>query len=114
MAKSVIRTYSRYTLEAIGLLAGMIKLERKRQKLSEAALAERVGISRGMLQRIEKADPKCELGVVFEVSALLGIKLFDNNADAHHLARYRLDVDERLSLMPKRIRKNSQETFDDF
>lgn len=114
MPRPVARTYSRYTREAIGLLASMIQLARKEHKMSESELAERAGISRGMLRRIEKADPKCELGVVFEVASLLGIRLFDDGADASKLAGYRKQADDRLSLMPQRIRKTSKETFDDF
>ena len=30
-----------------------------------------------ILQRIEKGDLKCELGAVFEVATIVGVKLFD-------------------------------------
>lgn len=114
MPRSMKRTYSRYTLEAIGLLAAMIQLERKNRKMTGAELAERAGISRSMLQRIEKADPKCELGVVFEIAALLGIPLFNSSTDGHTLSVHRRQAEERLSLLPLRVRKPNRETFDDF
>ncbi|MBK0000811.1 helix-turn-helix transcriptional regulator [Erwinia sp. S43] len=114
MPRSIQRVYSRYTLEAIKLFAEMIRFERKNQKMTESELAERAGISRSMLQRIEKADPKCELGVVFEVAALLGIPLFDATADVNRLIAYRRQTEDKLSLMPQRIRKPAKETFDDF
>ena len=40
-------------------------------------LADRAGISRGLLQRIEKGNLKCQIGAVFEAATLVGIKLFD-------------------------------------
>lgn len=43
-------------------------------------VADRAGISRGLLQRIEKGDPKCELGATFEVATILGITHFDAEA----------------------------------
>ncbi|MBP2198915.1 helix-turn-helix domain-containing protein [Pantoea cypripedii] len=112
MPRSAPRAYSRYTQEALYLLAAMIRLERKTQKMTETELAERAGISRSMLQRIEKADPKCELGMVFEVAALLGIRLFD--ADSNKLVSTRKQAEDKLSLLPQRIRKQTKETFDDF
>ena len=101
MARPLQRVYSRYTLEALRLFAEMIRFERKNLKMTESELAERAGISRSMLQRIEKADPKCEIGVIFEVAVLLGLPLFDAAAD-------------KLRLMPQRIRKQNQDSFDDF
>ncbi len=103
MPKSVIRTYSRYTREATRLLGQMIKLGRIERKLTAQDLADRAGVSRGMLQRIEKGDPKCEIGVAFELAALVGVKLFD--ADASSLAGHINRTEEKLALLPKHVRK---------
>ncbi len=103
MAKSVVRTYSRYTREASKLIGKMIKLGRVERKITAQDLADRAGISRGMLQRIEKGDLKCEVGVVFELATLVGVKLFD--ADAPSLARHISRTEDRLALLPKQIRK---------
>ena len=72
MPKSVTRSYSRYTEEAITLLARLIRAARLERKLSAREVAERASISRSMLQRIEKGDLKCEIGAVFEVATILG------------------------------------------
>jgi len=69
MVKSITRIYSRYTREATKLIGQMIRLGRIERKLTAQDLADRAGISRGMLQRIEKGDLKCEIGVVFELAA---------------------------------------------
>lgn len=112
MPKSVTRTYSRYSREAVALLAGLIRTARKEKKLTAQEMADRTGISRGLLLRIEKGDMKCEIGVVFEVATLVGLKLFD--ADETTLTRQRRQVEDKLSLLPKSVRKSTKAVDDDF
>jgi transcriptional regulator with XRE-family HTH domain len=112
MPKSVTRTYSRYSREAIALLAGLIRTARKEKKLTAQEVADRAGISRGLLLRIEKGDMKCEIGVVFEVATLVGLKLFD--ADETSLTRQRRQVEDKLSLLPKSVRKPRKAVDDEF
>lgn len=97
------RTYSRHTREAVALLGKLIRLARKERRLSAAELAERTGISRGTLQRIEKGDPKVEIGVMFEAATLVGVNLFD--ADNGRLSGKIARTDDKLALMPKAIHK---------
>ncbi len=112
MPKSVTRTYSRYTKEATKLMGQMIRLGRTERKLTAQDLADRAGISRGMLQRIEKGDPKCEIGVVFELAALVGVKLFD--AEASSLAGHIKQAEDKLALLPKAVRKPTKAVDDNF
>ena len=56
MPKPITRTYSRYTREKFNLLGGLIRASRKERKLTAQELANRAGISRGLLQCIEKGD----------------------------------------------------------
>ena len=77
MPKSTARSYSRYTEEALTLLAKLIRAYRLEKKMSAQEVADRAGISRGMLSRIEKADPKCEIGATFEVARIVGVTLFE-------------------------------------
>lgn len=112
MTRSVIRTYSRYTLDAVVLLGGLIRVARKKRRLTTQEVADRAGISRGLLQRIEKGGLKSEIGVVFEVAAIVGVKLFD--ADETSLSRHLHRIEETLSLMPKSVRKNIKVIDDDF
>jgi len=58
VAKVSNRIYFRSTLEALELLAVLIRKERIARKMPAQELAGRAGISRGLLQRIEKADPR--------------------------------------------------------
>lgn len=112
MPKSIIRTYSRYSRDAVALLGGLIRVARKEKKLTALELAERAGISRGLLQRIEKGDLKCEIGVAFEVAAIVGIKLF--NADAAELPKLVRHTEQKLALLPKSIRKKQEVVDDNF
>jgi transcriptional regulator with XRE-family HTH domain len=112
MPKSIARTYSRYTQEASALLGNLIRAARKERKFTAQELADRGGISRGLLQRIEKGDPKCEIGAVFEVATIVGVKLFD--ADETTLTKYLRQAKDKLALLPKSVRKKTKAVRDDF
>lgn len=112
MPKSISRTYSRYTRDAAALLGALIRDARHERKLTAQELADRVGISRGMLQRIEKGNPKCEIGAVFEAAKIVGVALFD--ADESTLAKYLNQARGKLAVLPKSVRKKSTAVRDDF
>ncbi len=112
MPKPITRTYSRYTREASALLGGLIRAARTERKLTAQELADRAGISRGLLQRIEKGELKSEIGAVFEVATIVGIRLFD--ADATTLTKHLHQVKDKLALLPKSVRKKSKAVRDDF
>ena len=112
MPKSIIRTYSRYSRDAAALLGALIREARNERKLTAQELADRAGISRGLLQRIEKGNLKCEIGAVFEVAIIVGVKLFD--ADESTLTKYLRQTNEKIALLPKSVRKKSKAAHDDF
>lgn len=112
MSKTSTRAYSRYCLEAAELLGKQIQLARKLNKLTAQDLADRAGISRGLLQRIEKGDPACSLGAAFEVAALVGIKLF--SSEANELPARLAQIDNNLALLPKAIHTSTPVIDDDF
>lgn len=105
------RVYSRYTLEATNLMGKLVRLGRMQRKLTAQDLAERANVSRGLLQRIEKGDPKCEIGAVFELAALVGVRLFDDSdALPSHIER----TEDKLALLPKSVHKRRKAIDDDF
>lgn len=106
------KTYSRYTRKASELLGKMIRLNRKERGLTAQDLADRAGISRTTLQKIEKGDLKCEIGIVFEVAALVGVKLFDS--DLPSLSPLEARIDDKIALLPKSIRPSKRGVDDDF
>ena len=112
MLMSISRTYSGTTREAARLLADLIRAARKERRLTAQEVADRAGISRSLLQRIEKGDLKCEIGVTFEVAAILGIRLFD--LDERGLRREIRAAEEKLTLLPKAVHKRSKVVADDF
>ena len=103
MPKSITRAYSTYTAEALFLLAGLIRAARLEKKMSAQEVADRAGISRGMLSRIEKADPKCEIGATFEVARIVGVSLFES--ELSRIVMQVNHVEEKLALLPKSARK---------
>ena len=112
MARASTRIYSRYTREALGLLGGLLRAARIERKMGTQALADRAGVSRDMLHRIEKGDPRCEIGVVFELAAILGVPLFEPEIGA--LQSRRRDTEAKLALLPKAIHAPTVEVKDDF
>jgi transcriptional regulator with XRE-family HTH domain len=112
MTQAKLPPYSRYSADAVQLLSSLIKTARKERKLTMQDLADRAGISRGLVQRIEKGDMKCSIGAVFEVAAILGVKLFD--ADETSLSKNLRHSEDKLALMPKSIRKKTRVIHDDF
>lgn len=106
------RTYARYTSEVINLLSKMIRHGRKQRKMTEMELAERLGIARSTLQRLEKGDPKVEVGLMFEAAALVGVKLFDSDEKGINTLSGRMD--DRIAILPKHIYKTEKKLVDEF
>ena len=106
------RTYSRYTIEAATLLGEQIKLGRKQKRWTENELAERVGISRATLQKIEKGDMSCAIGLVFEVATLVNIPLFEQ--DIYPLFKQVEHMRDKVALLPQRIRARHIAVDDNF
>lgn len=111
-AHTVPRTYSRYGREAITILGQLIRTHRIERKISVAQLAERTGVSRDLMQRIEKGDPRCGIGIVFEAASIVGVPLFE--ADRSRLASHIAEQAEKLTLLPKSVRRAKVTVKDDF
>ena len=77
MPKTGTRTYSRYTRQAVRLLGLQLHTRRLERGMTAAALAERAGVSRDLLYRVERGDPRVALGLAFELAAIVGVPLFD-------------------------------------
>ncbi len=117
MSKQVIsmprqRSYSRGTRQALAMLGKLIRAGRIERGMTAQELAERAGISRTTLSSIEKGAAGPEIGIVFEVAALAGVRLFD--PDEHSLQRENARLDEKLTLLPKSVRPKVKEPDDDF
>jgi transcriptional regulator with XRE-family HTH domain len=63
-------------------LGDRLRLARRRRRLSTVLMAERVGISRDTLNRVEKGDPAVALGTYQRVLRVLGL-----DADLNEIAK---------------------------
>ncbi|MGZ8362909.1 MAG: helix-turn-helix transcriptional regulator [Caulobacteraceae bacterium] len=106
------RTYSRYARQGLTLFGKMIRLGRMQHRMTAQEMADRIGISRSTLQRIEKGDPKVEIGLIFEAATIVGIKLFD--ADESGIATLSDRTDDRIAVLPKHVYKSGGRVRDDF
>jgi transcriptional regulator with XRE-family HTH domain len=109
-----LRIYSPHTIAACGLLGAEIALARRERRLSAAELAERLGVNRDTLAKVERGDPSVGLGIAFEAAALVGVPLFDE--DPASLGGGLTEARQRLALLPARVRspRASADVDDDF
>lgn len=106
------RPFLRPTIEAAKLLGQLIELHRKERKWTRDDVSERAGISRSMLQKIEKGDVSCAIGLVFEVATILGVNLFDS--DQTPLGQQLERIGDKVKLLPKTIHKTKRPISNDF
>ncbi|MBB4236968.1 helix-turn-helix domain-containing protein [Rhizobium esperanzae] len=112
MVKPQTRSYSRYSRDAARLLGQSIRLARIERRLTIDELAERAGLSRGLVQRIERGDMGCAIGAAFEAAAIVGIRLFD--ADQSTMTAKITSNDQILTLLPQSVRNPAKAVKDDF
>ena len=112
MAKPAHRSYSRYAREAAELLGLMIRNARIKRGITAAEVAERAGISRGLVHRIEKGEMGASIGAAFEVAAIIGLRLFE--AEPTTLTRHLSTERDKLTLLPQSVRTAIAKVKDDF
>ncbi len=112
MARPAQRSYSRYAREAAELLGLMIRIERIERRMTVAEIAERAGISRGLVHRIERGEMGTSIGPVFELAAIVGLRLFEAKPTTltRHVSRER----DKLTLLPQSVRTGTKSVKDDF
>jgi transcriptional regulator with XRE-family HTH domain len=104
--------HSPYAADAVALLGQLIRKARIERKLKAVEVTDRTGISRGLLRRIERGDPGCTIGAVFEVATIVGVRLFDT--DQTSLSKAVETNREIMTLLPKSVRSPRIEADDDF
>lgn len=107
-----LRPHSRYAEAAVTLLGQLIRKARIEQKMTAEELAERAGLSRGLLRRIENGDLGCTIGAVFETAAVLGVRLFD--AEEKEMTTTLQANNAVMTLLPKAIHAPRPRADDDF
>jgi transcriptional regulator with XRE-family HTH domain len=104
--------YGPQTSDAVTVIGLDIARGRRARKWTAADLAARAGISAGTLHRVEHGDPNVAIGIAFELATLVGISLF--GADREELARLVVRGEERLALLPSRVREPEGPVNDNF
>ena len=94
------------------MLGQLVREARLGKAMTTNDLASRTGISRALLQRIERGDAGCSIGVVFEVATLCGVPLFDQ--EQRQLSTYLALYRAKMSLLAKAVRTSSKGVRDDF
>lgn len=107
------RSYARQTRQALSILGKLIRIGRMERGMTAQELADRAGISRTTLHNIERGAPGAEIGTVFEVASLAGVRLFEDD-DTASLRIENARLDEKLTLLPKSVRTSRKEVDDDF
>ena len=72
MAKIKDRLLSSLTQDALQLLGQRVREARLARRMTTSELAVRTGISRSLVQRIERGDVACAIGAVFEAAEYSG------------------------------------------
>ena len=112
MAKPAHRSYSRYSREAAELLGLMIHNARVERGITVSDVAERAGVSRGLVHRVEKGEMGSSIGAAFELAAIVGLRLFD--AEPTTLTRHLSVERDKLILLPQSVRTGTTKVKDDF
>ena len=89
-----------------GVIAAMIRAARLQRGMTAAELGARVGVSRGVIQRLEAGEPGTSIGAAFEAAVILGLPLFD--VESSQLGTLRSQKQAVNALLPKRAFQASQ------
>ena len=112
MAKPADRSYSRYAREAVELLGLQVRNARIERGMTVAEVAERAGVSRGLVHRVETGEMGCSVGAAFEIAAIVGLRLFE--AEPTTLTRHLAMARDKLTLLPGAVRGAATKVKDDF
>ena len=102
-------SYSLASSEALQVLGSTVRAARLQRRWTAAELAERLGVSRPTVAKIERGDPSVAVGTGFEAAALLDVALFEDDVTRD---RYGRSKRTELALLPARARR-PKAVFDD-
>lgn len=112
MPKPDNRATSRYAKEAAELLGLLVRRARIERQMTLDEVAERAGMSRGLVTRIEKGDLGASIGAAFEVASIVGLRLFDQ--DARGMTFKVAEAQSANTLLPQAVRTSTGSVDDDF
>lgn len=112
MPKIMETARSREAREALVFLGRTIRATRLQRRMTAEDLAERVGVSRNVLRRIENGESGVSIGTVFETMVVLGVPLFEGGPIG--IGARLAETDQRLRLLPRAVHQRPLTVRDDF
>lgn len=103
---------SRAAMDVINNLSALIKLARKERKITQIELAERVGVSRATLQKVESGNPSIAIQTYFEAAIIVGVPLMGSNKE--DIQNLSMLLSYISPLVPETIRGKQIDLDDDF
>jgi transcriptional regulator with XRE-family HTH domain len=94
--------------DALVVLGQQIRMARRERNITAAELAARIGVSPNTVSAIEKGAPSVTAGNLFNAAALVGVPLFGAQ-DSAQLAMLRRTGQEKLALIPTRVRHRKED-----
>lgn len=98
-----MRSVSPQTSEALAILSAAIRTARLRRGWTVEELAERVGVSKPTMLKVERGDRSVAVGTMLEAATLVGVPLFD--VDDRGRERYLAHKRSELALLPSAARR---------
>ena len=95
-------------LRLLTRLGADVRDARRRRRIPTATMAERAGISRTTLHKVEQGDPGVSLGVYATVLFVLGLE--ERIADLADPGNDAVGLDLEAEALPKRIRARRRRT----
>lgn len=96
-------------VRALQVLGMAIRAARTDRRWSIAELADRAGVSPKTVSSVERGDPGVSAATYFDAAALTGVPLFGDESD---LATEQSRLQDRLALLPSRVRKSGRVSND--
>ena len=97
-----VRIYSETVQDAARLLGAQVREGRTARRWTIQALADRAGISKNTLMKVEHGDPSVALGTALDLAVLVGVPLFYE--DRARLGAEARRAQERATLIAQRVR----------
>jgi len=102
---------SRHVSEALRLLGLRIREARTVRHWTRAELAERIGVSTPTIARIEDGYAGVSAGHLLAAAVAVGLPLYGVD-DPDEITRMRLSGEQRVALLPQRVRRGRDEADD--
>ena len=97
---------------ALALFGTLLRAARIERGMSQALLAERLGVSRHTVIALEQGNPKLAIGTAFEAAVILGIPLLA--ADEQGLVKLAGTLAALATVLPARAGRRPAALNDDF